>query len=151
MEARASAVCAKTDVYDCYTNHKYGYLLAWPKKLLAAQGESDAGDGQIFVAPDGWARLTCWAGFNSVVNQPLKKAFQEAQREPGLQVTYKTLRKDFFVVSGVKDGNIFYRKTVRTALVQATFVLTYDQALKDEFNPLVGDMARSFIAHAAFM
>lgn len=117
----------------------------------AAQGESDAGDGQVINAPDGRARLTCWAGFNSVLNQPLKAAFQEAQQEPGLQVTYKTLGKDFFVVSGVKEGDIFYRKTVMTDQVQATFVLTYDQALKNEFNPLVGDIAKSFFAHAAFM
>lgn len=151
MEANANSVCGKTDVYDCYTNHKYGYLLAWPKKLLAAQGESDAGDGQFFNSPDDRAQLTCWAGFNSVLKQPLKKAFQEAQQEPGLQVTYKTMGKDFFVVSGIKDGKIQYRKTVMTALVQATFVLVYDQAVKDTFNPLVGDIAKSFVVHEAFM
>ncbi|WP_243359745.1 hypothetical protein [Fundidesulfovibrio terrae] len=151
MEAKASAVCGMTDVYDCYTNHKYGYLLAWPKKLLAAQGESDAGDGQVFNAPGGRAQLTCWAGFNSVLKQSLKKVFQEAQQEPGLQVTYKSLGNDFFVVSGLKDGKILYRKTVMTDLVQTTFVLTYDQALKDEFDPLVGNIAKSFIAHPAFM
>lgn len=151
LEKNASAVCGMTDVYDCYTNHKYGYLLAWPKRLLAAQGESDAGDGQVFAAPDGRAQLVCWAGFNSVLKRPLKAAFQEAQQEPGLQVTYKSLGKDFFVVSGFQEGKIVYRKTVMTALVQATFVLTYDQSLKDTFNPLVGGMSKSFIAHAAFM
>jgi len=151
MEKTTSAVCGMTEVYDCYTNHKYGYLLAWPKKLLAAQGESDAGDGQVFAAPDGRAQLVCWAGFNSVLKRPLKAAFQEAQQEPGLQVTYKSLGKDFFVVSGFQEGKIVYRKTVMTALVQATFVLTYDQSLKDTFNPLVGGMSKAFLAHAAFM
>lgn len=151
VEANVSAVCGMTDVYVCYTNHKYGYLLAWPKKLLVAQGESDAGDGQLFTAPDDRAELACWAEFNSVLKQSLKKAFQEAQQEPGLQVTYKSLGKDFFVVSGIKDAKVLYRKTVMTTLVQATFVLTYDQTLKDEFNPLVGDIAKSFIAHPAFL
>ena len=151
MEAKANAVCGRTDVFDCYTNHKYGYLLAWPRKLLTAQGESDAGDGQVFTAPDGRAQLTCWAGFNSVSQQPLKAAFVKAQQEPGLQVTYKHLGKDFFVVSGVKEGKILYRKTIMTALVQAAFVLTYDASLKSTFDPLVGDIAKSFIAHAAFL
>jgi len=151
MEAAASSVCAKTDVYDCYTNHKYGYLLAWPKKLLAAQGESDAGDGQFFKAPDDRAQLVCWAGFNNVARQSLQQMFREAQKESGLRVTYKHLGKDFFVVSGIQDGKIVYRKTVKTSLVQATFVLTYDQALKGAFDPLVGDIARSFMAHPAFM
>jgi hypothetical protein len=151
MEAAANSVCTKTDVYDCYTNHKYGYLLAWPRKLLAAQGESDAGDGQFFKAPDDRAQLVCWAGFNSVSRQSLQQMFQEAQKESGLQATYKYLGKDFFVVSGIQDGKIVYKKTVKTALVQATFVLTYDQALKGAFDPLVGDIAKSFLAHPAFM
>ena len=55
------------------------------------------------------------------------------------------------MVSGFKDGQIVYRKTVMTALVQATFELAYDQSLKDTFNPLVGGISKAFLAHAAFM
>lgn len=151
MEASVTAVCGKTATYDCYTNHKYGYLLAWPKTLLVAQGESDAGDGQLFNAPDGRAQLTCWGTFNNIVNQSLQQFFQEAQQESDLQVTYKHLGKDFFVLSGRKDGKIVYRKTVKGKLVQATFELTYDPSLKDAFNPIVGDLAKSFIVHPVFM
>jgi hypothetical protein len=151
MEASARSVCGDTERYDCYTNHKYGYLIAWPKKLLVAQGESDAGDGQRFNASDERAQLTCWAGFNTVAKQSLQKMFQEAQQESGLQVTYKHLGKDFFIVSGILDGKIIYKKTVKSALVQATFVLSYDQALKEAFNPVVADIAKSFIVHPAFM
>lgn len=53
QESADESVCSKTASYDCYTNHKYGYVLAWPKQLLTAMGESDAGDGQLFNAPDG--------------------------------------------------------------------------------------------------
>ena len=38
---------------------------------------------------------------------------------------------------------IVYRKTVMTSQVQATFVLTYNQTQKNEFDPLVGDIANS--------
>lgn len=145
LEAKANAVCAKTDTFNCYANNKYGYLVAWPHKLLTAQGESDAGDGQIFSAADGQAQLTCWARFINVLPQSLKKEFEAAQQEPGLQVTYKHMGKNFFVVSGISDGKIVYRKTVTTSQVQATFVLTYAQAQKGVFDPLVGDVANSLI------
>ena len=147
METKANAVCARTDIFNCYSNNKYGYQVAWPHKLLTAQGESDAGDGQIFSAPDGPAQLTCWAGFTNVLPQSLQKGFEEAQQEPGLQVTYKHKGKNFFVVSGNKEGMIVYRKTVITSQVQATFVLTYSQAQKNEFDPIVGDIANSLIIY----
>ncbi len=131
VEAKANAVCAKTDIFNCYTNNKYGYQVAWPHKLLTAQGESDAGDGQMFSATAGRAQLTCWGGFTNVLPQSLNKEFEAAQQEPDLQVTYKLKRKNFFVVSGNKNGMIVYRKTEMTSQIQATFVLTYDPAQKN--------------------
>ncbi len=146
-----NGVCARTGAYACYTNHKYGYLLAWPKNLLRAQGESPAGDGQVFSAPDETARLTCWAGFNSVDNTSLPKRFQRAQQEAGLRVTYKHLGKTFFVVSGFMGNDIVYRKTIRDGTVTATFVLTYARTRSAVFNPIVGDIAKSFSIDPEFM
>ena len=75
-EAKAGAVCAKTSVFNCYTNNKYGYQVAWPHKLLTDQGESDAGDGQVFSAALGQAQLKCWGEFTNVLPQSLKKEFE---------------------------------------------------------------------------
>ena len=150
LEANLTAVCGRTDAYDCYTNHKYGYVIAWPVKYLVPQGEADDGGGQYFTSKDGRAKLACWAVFNNVAGQTLQKAFQEALKESGTEPSYKHLGKDFFVVSGLKDGRIYYRKTVSGGRVQATFELTYDQALKAEFNPIAADLARSFTVHPSF-
>ena len=144
------AVCARTDVYACYTNHKYGYVLAWPRKLLKALGESDAGDGQLFVAPGDKAKLTCWAQYANVQGKKLSALYDQALREPGQEISYKHQGKNFFVLSGTRDGKIFYHKTLMEHGVQASFELSYDPSLKETFDPIVADLARSFSIDPSF-
>ena len=139
------------DTYGWYINHKYGYAVAWPKKLLTALGESQAGDGQIFKAPDGQAELRCWARFNSVEDKSLKALFKMAHQEPRLHVTYKHIGKDFFVISGIEDNKIIYRKTIKSNEITATFILTYTKSHSDVFNHVVGDIVKYFMADPEFM
>ena len=144
------SICSITDKYDCYTNHRYGYVIAWPKKLLVARGESDAGDGQIFDAPDGRARLLCWAMFNDIENKSLLAMFREAQAESGLHVTYKHMGKNCFVVSGTVGNEIVYKRTIINDTINATFILTYDKSLRTTFDVMVEDIAKSFRANPEF-
>ena len=150
VAARLDAVCGQTGVYGCYTNHKYGYVVAWPKKYLTGQGESDSGDGQVFSSPDGQARLACWASFNDVLGESIGQAYAQALQEAGTQVSYKHLGKDFFVISGIRDGRVFYRKTLLAHGVQASFELRYAEQLKAAFDPIVKDVARSISVDPAF-
>lgn len=150
VAARLDSVCGQTGVYGCYTNHKYGYVLAWPKKYLAGQGESDSGDGQVFSSPDGQAQLACWASFNDVLGESIGQTYAQALQEAGTKVSYKHLGKDFFVISGIRDGIVFYRKTLLAHGVQASFELRYSAQLKAAFDPIVNDVARSFSVDPAF-
>jgi len=150
VAARLDSVCGRTGVYGCYTNHKYGYVVAWPKMHLTGQGESDSGDGQVFSSPDGQAWLACWAYFNDVFGESIGQTYAQALQEAGAQVSYKHLGKDFFVISGVRDGMIFYRKTLLAHGVQASFELSYAAQLKAAFDPIVKDVARSFSVDPAF-
>lgn len=143
-------VCSRTAEYGCYTNHRYGYVLAWPRTMLTPLGEADAGDGQIFAAADGRAELRCWAGFDDATGQTLPDAYAQAREEPGRRVTYAHLGRDFFVVSGFEDGRIFYRKTVLAHGVLAAFELRYEAALKEALDPVVRDLAASFTVDPAF-
>jgi hypothetical protein len=143
------SVCSRTAEYGCYTNHRYGYVLAWPKTMLTPLGEADAGDGQAFASVDGRADLRCWAGFDDA-GQTLPAAYAQARQEPGRRVTYAHLGRDFFVVSGFEDGRIFYRKTLLAHGVLAAFELRYEVGLKAAFDPVVRDLAASFTVDPAF-
>lgn len=149
-KARLDKVCSRTAEYACYTNHKYGYVLPWPKRVLKPFGESDAGDGQVFAAPDGRAELRCWAGFNDVLEETIPGAFAQAIKEPGRHVTYKHLGKDFFVVSGQEGKHIFYRKTLLAHGILASFELVYEPSLKPLFDPVAVDLSSSFSIDPAF-
>ena len=142
-------VCARTD-YGCYVNHKYGYALAWPKRLLTPLGQSDAGDGQVFAAPDGRAELRCWGSFSNAPQQTIPQAMTRAMAEPGRQMTYTHAGRDFFVLSGYAEGRIFYRRSVLAHGVLATFELTYDAPLKKLFDPVIRDISAGFIIDPAF-
>ena len=143
-------VCSRMDEYDCYVNHRHGYALAWPKQLLVSMGESDAGDGQVFAAPDGRAELRCWGSANDAPQLTVSEALAQALTEPGRQVTYQHMGRNFFVLSGYKDDRIFYRRTILAHGMLAAFELTYETSLKKLFDPIIRDISSGFIIDPAF-
>jgi hypothetical protein len=143
-------VCSRMDEYDCYVNHRHGYALAWPKQLLVSMGESDAGDGQVFAAPDGRAELRCWGSANDAPQLTVSEALAQALTEPGRQVTYRHMGRNFFVLSGYKDDRIFYRRTILAHGMLAAFELTYETSLKKRFDPIIRDISSGFIIDPAF-
>ena len=116
VDKKIDPVCSQTDVYGCYTNHKYGYLVAWPVQYLTPMPESDAGDGRVFVSTDGKSELIAWGEYSDVLEQTLAETYERALEQSGEQVTYKHFEKDYFVISGYKDGRIFYHKTLRSQM-----------------------------------
>ncbi len=95
---------------DCYVNARFGFELCFPAGSLVGQGESENGDGQRFLSPDGQIELLAWGGHNAL-DQTLAQAFAEAKAASGLKATYTACKHDWFVVSGIAGQNILYRKT----------------------------------------
>ncbi len=143
-------VCSRVDEYDCYVNHRHGYALAWPKRLLIPMDESDAGDGQVFAAPDGRAELRCWGCTNDAPQLTASEALAQALTEPGREVTYRHMGKDFFVLSGYTAGRIFYRRTILAHGMLATFEITYETSLRKLFDPVIRDISVGLIIDPAF-
>jgi hypothetical protein len=64
---------------------------------------------------------------------------------PG-RITYERTKNEFLVLSGYRDGNIFYTKVVVSDDRQVACILdiTYPRAMKDSFDGIVTRMSRSF-------
>ncbi|MYL83010.1 hypothetical protein GTA51_07655 [Desulfovibrio aerotolerans] len=77
------------------------------------------------VAPGDRAKLTCWALYANVQGRKLSALSDQALREPGREISYKHQGKNFFVLSGTRDGKIFYHKTLMEHGIQASFELSY--------------------------
>jgi hypothetical protein len=136
------APAAQTN-YKTYANARFGYSISYPADLLKAQGETSNSDGQVFANDDAEMRVF---GTNMLLNKSLSKEYNAVVKEHGAEnVTYKTLKKNFFVVSGAKDGKVFYQKTVaRNGGSFVTFMIEYDAAKRGVYDKAVERMVKSF-------
>jgi hypothetical protein len=133
--------------YRTYTNARFAYSISYPMKLLIAQPEAFNGDGRRFVSTDGKALLIVYGSHNAL-NEKLPDKFAEeantTAEHPNRKVTYKVLRADWFVVSGVEGGKIFYQKTFLRGDIFKTFRIEYEEAQKAIYDPVTLRLQKSF-------
>jgi hypothetical protein len=132
--------------WQTYTNVRFAYSLCYPDDLLAAQGESENGDGQKFLSKDGKAQLLAYGSYN-VLDQRLDDLYtadtKSAEAE-GLRVSYKLRKPDFFVFSGSGSGKVRYQKTALVGDTFKTFRLDYPEAAKADYDPVAEKMSVCF-------
>lgn len=133
---RTALVLGAAGVADAssYCNSRYSYCMTVPPALYG-QGEADAGDGQTFLNRSATVSLTVWGAWSDLPGLPtFEVAYREASRgwaaapgRPARVVTYKLFRPQFFVVSGLEGGQVFYQRTIRSATSpsMATYLLQY--------------------------
>ncbi|MGY2837489.1 hypothetical protein [Thermostichus sp. OS-CIW-29] len=128
-----------------YLNARFGYRIDYPADFIP-QGESDNGDGQVFLGQDG-AELRVWGGYNIFQETPASALQEELRRsrENQRQVTYQTVGRDFFVVSGYEDfgQRIFYLKKIVRPSLQAGFEFVYPANRRDRYDRDVEAISRS--------
>jgi hypothetical protein len=138
--ALSQAVSAQTD-YRTYSNARFGYSISYPADLLTPQGEAENGDGQIFKNADAEMRVY---GSNMLLNETLQKEYNALLRKYGKSVGYKVLRANFFVVSGRRNGRIFYRKTMENSDgAFVTFEIEYREAKRAVYDKVTSRAAAS--------
>ena len=126
--------------YDTYGNARFGYSISYPTSLKP-QGEAENGDGQVFKNAD--AELRVW-GSNNALMRTLNEEYQSALNDFGAGVTYKTLLKNGFVISGKKGGKIFYQKTFLKDDQFFTFTFEYKESKKSVYDSITTKIAKSF-------
>ena len=127
--------------YKTYSNARFSYSISYPSDLLKPQGEADNSDGQNFTGDGAEMRVF---GSNMLLNETLLKEFNAVVKEHE-GVSYKTYRKNFFAVSALNDGKIFYQKTIaRPDGSFITFMIEYDEAKRDVYDKAVAKMVKSF-------
>lgn len=74
----------------------------------------------------------------------LQRAFDSGSSASGRRVTYAKQGNNWFVISGYKDGQIFYQKTRLANDAMRSTVLTYPPSERARMNPVVERLNRSF-------
>lgn len=129
--------------YRTYKNTRFNYSITYPADILIPQGESANRDGQKFRSRDGRAEMLVYGSHNAL-NQTLRQLYSEEISHPHRTVTYKTLKGNWFVVSGIEDGKVFYKKSIFSRGVFKSFRIDYDESQKKLYDSLTARMARSF-------
>ncbi|PBC09511.1 hypothetical protein [Mesorhizobium sp. WSM3859] len=128
-----------------YVNARFGQSCTFPDDIFdKPMPEPENGDGQQWLSADG-ASLTCSGIYN--VDNDTPKGFvaqEKASAEPGYTVTYSKTGKNWAVLSGTKDGKVFYeRRLFGKDDVIRTVWIEYPTALKAKYDPLAAAIAKS--------
>ena len=123
---------------------RFGYSICYPPDLLAAQGESDAGDGQKFIAKDGAALLVY--GSHNVLNASIQKEMRDEWASRAGKVTYKVVKPTWAVESGQTGTTIFYGKLFYADETFKVMELTYPASAAALYKPIISKLTSCFVS-----
>lgn len=144
-------LCSFQDTgYASYCNNRFHFCVEYPA-TFSKQQKPDNNDGMIFLSSD---RKTEIRTFGSLATEPFNELSQELEMATEDKiVTYKSVKKDWFIISGTdKEGNIFYRKTVKKKInyigtgeteVFQTLMITYPSVQKGAYSSFCSKIAKS--------
>lgn len=123
---------------------KHGTTIAYPANIFEPVADEGV-EGYEFAARDGGARFGIYSGPQSETLKEMRKRFLS---DPSYgRVTYKPKGKTWFVLSGFRDGNVFYEKYImRPDGVLHAFALEFPNAQRALYAPIVEQMEDSFRA-----
>jgi hypothetical protein len=138
------AQSAQQHVWKTYTNVRFEYSICYPADLLIPRNEAANSDGRRFTTKD--AQLLVY-GRHNVLNETLGEALIDASAMlagPHGRVTYKVLKRRWFVISGVNERFVFFAKTIASHDQFKAFELTYRRSEATTYSPLVERISSCF-------
>jgi hypothetical protein len=141
-----SALAAGAQDFATYRNERHGFSLSYPAGAFA-QGPAQSADGDVFVSRDGSARLLAGALPNDGgLGLRDYRAFVLQQSYPGADIDYAPVRDTWFVLSGTRDGMMFYERVTFTCggrLINS-WAMLYPAADRQLYDRIVEQVARTY-------
>jgi hypothetical protein len=133
--------------WTAYVNERFGFSLRYPAELFELERASEAGDGRVFVARDGDARLLVGAFANT--DRHTVESYRRligAQSYADFQISYAPRGQTWFVLSGEGNGRMFYEKVIFSCggSVINSFAMMYPLERRDLFDRVVEGIERTF-------
>ena len=124
--------------YSIYENRRFNFSVDVPV-ALEPQGESENGEGQRFSSKSDHATALVYGSHGG----PCTARSMMADPQ-GSTVTYTFARGGASVVSGYRQGNIFYKKAIQKSDRCLMLDIEYDARLRKVYDAVVIRMAKSF-------
>jgi hypothetical protein len=131
--------------WKTYTNERFGFSVCYPSDLLRPGTAPDNNDGLTFIGSNG-AKIAAWGSLNAMDWTLADSARQDEQRlaHDAGRVTYKVIRKAFYVLSGRKGDQIFYNRTALANCKFSAVELTYPTADSAIWNAISARVSQCF-------
>jgi hypothetical protein len=138
--------------FAIYRNERHGFSLTFPADTFASQPPVGNDEGRVFVSRDGNARLLAGALTNADrVNLRDYRMLVLQQSYRGANIDYAPVGATWFVLSGTRDGLIFYERVTFTCggrLINS-WAMLYPAAERRLYDRIVEQVARSYRAGEA--
>jgi hypothetical protein len=149
--ASVAAVAAAAQDVATYRNDRHGFSLSYPPGTFTPQPQPPpAGDdGRAFVSRDGAARLLAGALPNADgMNLRDYRSLVLQQSYPGAAIDYAPVGSTWFVLSGIRDGVMFYERVTFTCGGRFinSWAMLYPAAERRLYDRIVEQVARSYRA-----
>jgi hypothetical protein len=130
-----------------YRNERHGFSLSYPAGIFVAEPPPANNDGRVFISRDGSARLLAGALANADgINLRDYRALVLQRSYQGAAIDYAPVAGTWFVLSGVRDGTMFYERVTFTCggrLIHS-WALLYPAADRRTYDRIVEQIARSY-------
>lgn len=137
------AASERGERWSKYTNQRCGFRLTYPASLIASR-EPDNGDGREFHSSDREFSVTASGHFFVLEDESLESVWQEEIGELGGTAHYKRKTKNWFVISGVKNGCEYYRKFYASGGSWVLLRINYPHTKRYKYDPWVVRIEKNF-------
>ncbi len=132
--------------YEVYENERFGFSLLYPADILSPADRLPDGTGRFFLADDGSAALSAYGA--PKVAGALEAAYSQELAAADQTVTYGASGAGWFVVSGYRNGAVFYQKTIETDTALVSFRIAYHPSWKPLMDDITTEISRAFVKPA---
>ncbi len=134
-----------------YKNSRFGTSIAYPASLFVPQPPPVNNDGRSFSGVGGTWSFFLFGQYNALEMTLGELEADDIAGGGYDSVTYRRGGEDWYVLSGYRGGDVFYRKLLRRDDGETlhVFEISYPKQDKRTFDAIAARMAKSFAAPGA--
>jgi hypothetical protein len=149
--ANAAHAGSRLDDWATLKNERHGFTIAYPVDVFEQKAAPTADEGRVLVSKDGKAKLLVGA-FSNEDDSSLDqyRQFLLDGQWKGAAIDYAPVRKKWFVLSGPRDGQIFYERVSFTCggkLINS-WAMVYPEVDRKLYDRVLEAVAKTYLPGA---